>query len=214
MPPTVLDLLESIPIKLTDSVRWNESVQSNKSGVYIVSLSKDPGKNCGALNSAPIEIKTVEKWSRVCGLELDKDPNSSAKAIAQRLSEFWLPDESILYIGQTSRPLSSRLSEYYKHQLGDSKPHCGGHWLKALSNLSSVFVHYAETRVPEKVEQCLIEAFVNGVSSSTKNILRDKTHPFPFANLELKVSECHQKRKIRKRHGIGNQTKKKVLNWK
>ena len=84
MPSTVLDLLESIPIKLTDSVRWNESVQNNKSGVYIVSLSKDPGKNCGALNSAPIEIKTVEKWSRVGGLELKVSECHQKRKIRKR----------------------------------------------------------------------------------------------------------------------------------
>ncbi len=206
MPTSVLDLLETVPIDLAGSVRWNYPVESNECGIYIVSLSKNPSENSGILKSAPINIEIVKQWSQVCGLKLDNTSNPSVKAIAQRISEFWLPDESILYIGQTSRPLSIRVDEYYKHELGDSSPHSGGRWLKTLSNLRSIWVHYAETPTPEKVEEQLIETFVNGVSSITKTNLRDSIHPFPFANLEL--YKRMERRKIRKRHGIGNQIKK------
>ena len=207
MPSAVLNLLETIPIKLTGSVHWNEPVQSKKCGIYIVSLSSRPSENSGILKSAPINFEIVKDWTQACGLKLDNDSNPPVEAIVQRISEFWYPDENILYIGQTSRPLSERVNEYYKHELGDSRPHRGGHWLKTLSNLDSFFVHYAETSIPELVEQCLIEAFVEGVSSSTKCVLRDSTRLFPFANLEYRITNCHPKRKIRKRHGIRNQTK-------
>lgn len=193
MPSSVLELLETVPIDLAGSVRWNSPVESNERGIYIVSLSKNPSEISGILKSVPINIEIVKQWSQVCGLKLDNDSNPSVKAISQRIGEFWLPDESILYIGQTTRQsLNIRINQFYRHKLGNSSPHRGGHWLKSLSNLSRCFVHYAETPIPKKIEQQLIEAFVNGVSSSTKSNLRDSTHPFPFANLELcKITKCH-----------------------
>ena len=201
MPSSVSDLLETVEINLTGSVRWNDPIESNKCGIYIVSLSKSPSENCSILKSVPIDLEIVNKWSQVCGLKLDFDSNPSAEAITQRINEFWLPDESILYIGQTTRQfLNRRINQFYRHKLGNSSPHRGGHWLKTLSILSRIFVYYAETNNPKKVEQQLIEAFADGVSSNTIKLLRDSEHPFPFANLEL--------RKERKSHGIRNQTKK------
>ena len=194
MPSTVLDLLESNSINLTGSVRWNEPVRSKEKGIYVVSLSRNPGENRGVMKSAPLENKTIEKWFRQCHLELKDDPNPTVKAIEQRISEFWLPDESILYIGQTTlQNLNQRINQFYKHKLGKSSPHSGGHWLKTLSNLDSTFVHYAETRNPKEVESILIETFVKRVSLSTKRIVRDRERPYPFANLDgiFKGRKCH-----------------------
>ena len=196
MPSTVLDLLESNSLELTGSVRWNEPVQCKEKGIYIVSLSRNPEENGGVLNSAPLEIKTIEKWLQQCNLELKDDPTPSTEAIEQRIGEFWLPDENILYIGQTShQDLNTRIDQLYKHKLGKSSPHRGGHWLKTLSNLKSTFVHYAETvdRNPKDVKSSLIEDFVDRVSSSTTNIVSDPERPYPFANLDgtFKGRKCH-----------------------
>ena len=116
------------------------------------------------------------------------------EAGSNALSEFWLSDESTLYIGKTSS-LRNRVRGYYKTPLGDRRPHAGGHWIKTLSLLSETFVYYAESPDPEHAESRLIQAFVTRVSSSTKHRLRDAEHPFPFANLEFP-------RGNRKDHGI------------
>jgi hypothetical protein len=114
--------------------------------------------------------------------------------LSDRLGDFWLPDESILYIGKATA-LRGRIGEYYRTPLGARRPHAGGHWIKALSILEDTFVHFAVCAEPEVAEQDLLSAFVASVSSETRRALRDPEHPFPFANLEFPPG-------VRKRHGI------------
>lgn len=127
---------------------------------------------------------------------MDDNPNPTVEEIVDRLSKFWLPDESILYIGQTTRQtLKARVNQYYKTCLGHPRPHAGGHWIKTLSILDKTFVHYADCDNPKSTEDALISHFVSGISSDTKKLLFDSEHPFPFANLEFPKGN-------RKKHGI------------
>jgi hypothetical protein len=152
-------------------------------------MSKAADANTSVCHRAPIDVKAVEQWiERVPMIELaGKTP--STDALAHHLSEFWLPDESILYIGKASS-LTSRLRDYYNTPLGDRRPHAGGHWIKTLSVLPDTFVHFAETSDPESKEDVLLRAFIRNVSKSTKERLRDPNHPFPFANLEFPKGTC------------------------
>ena len=183
---TVSDLLEADSLERSGVVRWGKQVANDKPGVYIVSLSSDLDENNCLTATAPINHVVIEKWlRRVPEFKLDGELNPSPEAVAGRLSEYWLPDESILYIGQTSRAMQSRLNQFYKHKLGNSSPHRGGHWLKTLSVLNETFVHYAETPDPELSEYRLMRAFMVNASVSTRNCLRDSDQPYPFGNLEL-----------------------------
>jgi hypothetical protein len=206
MPTSVLQLLFSANIGLTGNVRWGQAVESNATGVYIVSLSADPALNSGILKEGPISIETVRTWiSNVPTIELDGRPNPKPEAIAERLSKFWLSDENVLYIGKTNANsgLSSRLQAYYSSDLGKRGPHRGGHWIKTLENLGSLRVYFAECALPEEIETTLLKSFINGVSENTRSTFFDRKHPFPFANLEYR--EGHTK--VRKTHGIDKSTK-------
>lgn len=134
---------------------------------------------------------------RVPMLTLDGGRAPSADALTRRLGEFWLPDESVLYVGQTSTSLRQRIRQYYRTPLGDRRPHAGGHWIKTLSTLAETLVYYAESADPRTAESRLLQAFVDQVSASTKQALRDPNRPFPFANLEFPQGN-------RKQHGIAN----------
>ena len=196
---TILEILETIPVEQTGVVRWCEPVPTNATGVYIVSLSERCEQNDRLFDEAPINLAAVEKWlRRVPKMKLDGLKEPSPNDVAKRLGEFWLPDESILYIGKTGRPLSTRIGEYYKTPLGDSKPHRGGHWIKTLSVLEETFVHYIETPAAEETEKQLLGAFVTRVSEKAKQRLRDPERPFAYANLEYPKG-------IRKRHGLTSQ---------
>lgn len=198
MPSTVSQLLKSVNLELKGSVSWGEKVDSNRQGVYIVSLSNHPEKNYGLLNKAPISIETIRFWlTKVESFELDNQRNPSCENVAERISNFWLPDENILYIGMTTTPLKKRISAYYSTEIGERKPHAGGHWLKVLSNIQELFVYYSESTIsPKLLEDKMLELFVKNVSPSTRNTLFDKDRLFPFANLEYPKGN-------KKRHGIG-----------
>lgn len=196
---TISELLERVSLKRTGTVRWSERVPSNRSGVYIVSLSERCEQNDRLFDAAPINLTTVEQWlRRVSKMKLDGQEEPSPEDVANRLGEFWLPDESILYIGKTDRPLRQRVGEFYRTPLGAPKPHRGGHWIKTLSILDETFVHYVETPDAEETEEQLLKAFVSLVSDRSKQHLKDPDRPFPYANLEYP-------KRNRKRHGLARQ---------
>jgi hypothetical protein len=197
MPTTVSQLFCSSKINLTGRVKWGERVPSRETGVYVVSLSADSTLNAGILASAPISLEAILLWiSRVPKIELDGLRDPEPEAIAKRLSEFWLPDENIVYIGMTDAKLVDRVGEYYATELGDRSPHAGGHWIKTLSNLKSLYIYFAECSMSEIAEGLLIKTFINGVSDATRSGLLDPKRPFPFANLAYPKGN-------RKKHGIG-----------
>jgi len=195
MPSTVSHLLDAASLPLAGVVPWSSVVPSRGRGIYIVSMSSKFSRNDRVFEAAPIDGNAVSRWiSRVPAIELDRQPTPSPDELVMRLSEFWLPDESILYVGKATS-LRTRVRGYCATPLGDRRPHAGGHWIKTISILSETFVYFAETQTPEETESMLIQTFVDGVSSDTKQKLRDPKHPFPFANLEYPKGN-------RKVHGI------------
>jgi hypothetical protein len=161
-----------------------------------VSLSQDPNRSVGLHAQAPIDRRLVQQWiSRVPTFELDKS-RATASGVIERLSKFWLADESILYIGKAT-PLRSRINAYYRTPLGDRGPHAGGHWIKTLSILHKTFLHFAEVADCEKVEAELLQAFTRQISRVARQRVGEP--PLPFANLELP----NGKQKQRKCHGLG-----------
>jgi hypothetical protein len=121
------------------------------------------------------------------------------------MSEFWLPDENILYFGKAPKRsyrkgVGNRVGEYYKTDYGEAKPHAGGHWLKALKNLNELFVYYVETENCGEIEINMLSYFCENVSDGTRSQLRDKKLSLPFANLELKKGQ-------RKNHGLNKMKK-------
>lgn len=198
MPSTVSQLLKTVNLDLKGSVKWKEKVNSNSQGVYIVSLSNNPDENLGLLKEAPISNDVIKFWlNKVQTFELDNQRAPSCDSVTERISKFWLPDENILYIGMTTTPLKTRIAAYYSTELGERKPHAGGHWLKVLSNIDDLYVYYSECSTPPKLlEDKMLECFINNVSDSSKNILYDKIRTFPFANLEYPKGK-------KKLHGLG-----------
>lgn len=195
MPSTVAGLLEQTGLSHGGCVRWNSPVPSQRPGVYLISLTADPEALAAAIARCPLRPAAIQELLRVSpGVQLDcRVP--SAGDLAQRISAFWLPDEVVLYIGLASTSLRKRVRQYYKTPIGASKPHAGGWFLKTLSNLDDLHVHYAECSEQAVCEDRLLQAFSRSVSTSTRASLHDAERPMPFANLEWP-------RGTRKRHGI------------
>jgi hypothetical protein len=200
MPTTVSELFANVNLEFDGPVRWSQPVKNRRPGVYVVSTSNDPEKHLGLQSTPFISIEIIGKWiQRVPSIELDGVRNPAAIDIADRLAEFWLPDESILYIGMTNTKVQTRINQYYSTPLGDRRPHVGGHWLKTLSNLSELFLYHADCEAPKSIEDQLLDYFVSNVSDDTMLRLRDPEHPFPFANLAYPQG-------TKKQHGIGKST--------
>jgi hypothetical protein len=197
MPTSPNQLLRQVGCAITGSVRWETKPESREQGVYIVSLHADPDKKAG-LPEASISEATVAAWiERVESLTLDGG-RPEPIALMQRLARYWLPDEAIVYIGKATL-LRKRLGQYYSTPLGDRGPHAGGHWIKTLTNLTSLTVHYAEldnVADPEAVEKQMLRIFSQAVSRQTRAAHPQQNLTIPFANLEIK-GDGRRKHRIR-----------------
>lgn len=195
MPTEVNDLFVNVIGKEPDGVvKWGESFECKTPGTYVISMDKP-------ISEIPISEEKILNWiNSVTNLTLDNS-HPSTDDIIQRLTGFWFPDETILYIGQTTnKTVTQRVRQFYRHQLGHRSPHRGGHWIKTLADIDYLNVYWASVNNenPEDVEKSMLEEFMNSVSGETLDNLYDQRFPIPFANLEY----CHKK----KPHGFKNQT--------
>lgn len=200
MPSTVKTLLESVNLDISKikTCRWGQNVDADKHGIYFISTSLKTDCIENTYKGAPISINILDKWiSKIKTIEIDGRSGINSLDLFNRLNKFWLPDENILYIGQTecNGGLKKRLSQYYKTNLGERKPHAGGHWIKTLLNLTDLYVHYIPTFTPLILEKEILVNFTKEVSQNTLTMIGDPELPLPFANLEIDKSR-------RKKHGV------------
>lgn len=181
------DLLKAVGLHSGGSVIWRSRIPCDAPGVYVVSTPQP-------LAEAPIDTAQVRAWiDRVATMAVDGKPATS-EAVESRLREFWIPDESIVYIGLAGTSVASRVSGFYRTPLGNRAPHSGGHWLKTLHGLDTFLVTWAETEAPSQIEDALLNAFDKRVPKVIA--ARLPAGPIlPFGNLETGS-------KVRKRHGI------------
>jgi hypothetical protein len=202
MPSTIKKLLESVGLRADDvvSVRWGQAFDETSPGIYFISTSSSIQTSEGILPNAPVDESILKFWnSKVKGIQIDGKYLSSSLQLKERLDKFWLPDENILYIGKADciGGITKRVNQYYKTEIGERKPHAGGHWIKTLSNLNDLYVHFVCCESPLSVERSLLDCFLANVSSMSLLNHGDPLLPLPFANLEI-----HKRR--RKKHGINN----------
>lgn len=209
MPTTIKQLVEEVALSATTikKVKWGTPIDCKKEGIYIVSLSEDAESN-KTMEMPPISTDILKEWiEKLDYFTLDKQTVKNVTTIIKRLSEFWIPDESILYIGKaplrkSGGGIGNRVQEYYDTAIGERAPHAGGHWIKALENLNELHVFYIECKEPDMVESKMLSNFGKRVSQSTKDRLSAKGPILPFANLE-------DGNKKKKKHGLGHMKKEK-----
>ncbi len=184
MPSTIQELLDAAGIELADQVKWRTMISDDKPGIYIVSISSAADKNEEySLSKPPIDSNIVTVWlNTVSTLKLDGS-RPTMERLVSRLSGFWLPDETILYIGKADTSLRSRVGAYYRTRLGKSGPHRGGHWLKTLSVLDELSVFWSTPLIQdgesmEKIQDDLLSVFVTNVSQATKKEIYDPQRLF------------------------------------
>lgn len=186
--------------------KWGEALP-DAPGVYVVALGRATRSRAAALADCPVSLPVIDAWIHRRGdaMTLDGNPPTAAD-VARRMQECWLPDEVILYIGKADTSLLNRVGAYYATKLGKRNPHAGGRFLKTLAVLDDLWVHYAYCDEPEDAEAQILGAFIDRVSRKSRHGLRDKQHPFPFANLEWRPRDpaTGRRRRLRKDHGLKN----------
>jgi len=202
MPSTVASLLTCLRLRASGSVPWKSAIKTLRPGVYLVSRSADAHRSSDPSQQATFDRNALHSWIRnVTTLCVDKVRCTDTLVLEARLTRYWIPDENILYIGKATS-LRSRIGAYYTTPLGARGPHAGGHWIKTLSTLNQLHVHFAETKSineAEGAEEELIKLFSSSVSESSRSRLPRHEDPLPFANLKFPNG-------ARKGHGISGAT--------
>ena len=184
MPSTVASLLVAAGLEPVGCVPWGTPVRETSSGVYIVALSASADAAERVRPDAPISNAALDELSTVCPeLTLDGTQHPAREQLAERIGSYWLPDETVLYVGLAGQPLRTRVRQYYKTPLGAAKPHKGGWWLKALSVLADLHVHFAATADFKDAEEQMLRTFAANVSEESRNRLPADEPVMPFANL-------------------------------
>jgi hypothetical protein len=203
MASTIRELLKvaNLDSSLVKTVRWGESVKHTVAGLYFVSTC--PTLDTGFyMDNALLDIAKLSKWiDKVGTIAIDGTVVTNEGELEQRLKRFWLRDENILYIGKAKNTVGirTRVNQYYNTELGEKKPHAGGHWIKTLGNLGDLWVHSIPVQDELEKEKQLLRGFMDNVSVDVLKTIGDIDLPLPFANIEYD-------KRLRKKHGISRYT--------
>jgi hypothetical protein len=150
---------------------------TSERGVYVVSLTECLDTCDGKLTGAPLSEAEFQRWlAKRRELTLD-GIRPTAPQLMDRIRRFWIPDEVILYIGLAGTSLFTRLGQYYTTPIGDRSPHAGGYFIKLLSNLDQIWVHYARHPDPAIAEDGMLRRFCKQVSQDSRRALLDPFIP-------------------------------------
>jgi transcription elongation factor GreA len=175
-------LFRSVGLMADGPTVWGRPVPAQAPGVFVLELP-------APLASTPIEMTRVGKWiERVETLRLDGERPTS-KALAARLASFWLPSQSVVFVGASDVSVGRRVAAIARTDLGDRRPYAGGHWLKTLRSLEGIRVWWALTNATEEYEDALLAAFAEQVPPGERSAARDGDPILPWANLRRSDSE-------------------------
>jgi len=185
--PTSVNELFSIILHREPSnpIQWGGEIPCNSEGIYVISTLMP-------ITSNDISDDKIKNWiDRVPAMRID-GLLPTPDLIKSRLSTFIYPDETILYIGQTTdRTIRARIKEFHNHILGNPSPHRGGHWLKTLNDMSLLNIYWAAVDNPGVIESTMLSHFRANVSEESRNNLYDPLCAIPFANLQYRPRKVH-----------------------
>jgi transcription elongation factor GreA len=178
-------LLREVGLLADGPVVWGSpgrQVPARGAGVFVVELVSPAAR-------APIELTRVGKWiERVATLTLDGERPTS-KALAARMGDFWLPSQTVVYVGSTTSSIGARIAAMQRTALGDRRPQPAGHWLHAFEPRTGMRVWWTETDAPEEYEDALLAAFATSVPAEDVAGLPAGAVVLPWANLRRPTGE-------------------------
>jgi hypothetical protein len=167
-------LFRAVGLTPDGPARWGAPIRVAGAGVFVVEWPAPAER-------APVDISAVGTWlARVETLRVDGE-RPTGKGLAARLAAWWLPGETIVYVG-SAKALGRRIEALAATALGDARPNPAGQWLKALRGFEGTRLWWAATDAAEEYEDALLEAFAAGVPAAVADTLPDASLVLPFAN--------------------------------
>jgi len=183
-------LLRAVGLLPDGPGQWGRPLRAQGGGVFVVELP-------APLASAPLDHGHLGRWlEKVPALRLD-GARPTGRDLLTRLAAFWLPAETVLFVGSTTGSMAGRATAMARTELGDRKPAPSGNWLHALADPGILRIWWAATDAPEEYEDALLSEFAEGVGDAARAALPDTTVVLPWANLRTVTGE-------RKATGIAN----------
>lgn len=203
MAVSIHKLFSDFNLNYSKPIKWNEKFDAKFNGVYVIAKTNDPNTNITEHPKFGICEKSFGSWIKeATELKVNGKNQNGIDDITEHLTDFWNPNENILYIGQSSsktNPIQKRVGQFYSHKLGQKGPHTGGYWLKLLNCLENTFVYYAAAKNPRDTEFKMLMKYIEYSTGKSFYELKNIGNYLPFANLTADFY---------KEHGIKNATNK------
>jgi transcription elongation factor GreA len=174
--PGAAQLLRSVGLLADGPGVWGRPIAAQGPGVFVIEWGSP-------VATAPVDVSRVGKWiERVETLQLD-GARPTGKSLAARIASFWVPSQSVVYIGSSEVSVARRVAAMATTELGARRPYAGGHWLQTLRGLDGARIWWSLTPATEEYEDALFDAFAASVSETELAALPDREVVLPFANL-------------------------------
>ena len=175
--PTARELLAGLGLMADGPVLWGAPLRSGRPGVFVVELA-------ALLAEMPADHAALRTWlERVPDLRLDGG-TPTPHELAADLRRWWLPGESVLFIGSTTKSLSGRAAALAATAIGDRRPFGSAWRLRVLKDPAKLRIWWAETDAAEEYADAAFDAFAAGVDPASVARLPDPSLVLPFGNTE------------------------------
>lgn len=194
---TVTGLLHAAGLTVHQSVPWGTAPTHAGPGVYLMSLSPDPGATMG-LPAAPLAIRAIETFL-VDRPDLTwRGARPDAQTLADALATMWPPHQPVLCIGKAGTNTARRISRYYQAVQQTPPATTKGFPLHLLSTAFGLYLHIADAgdaARAKRAKDTMMAMFMAAVPEADRLGMCDPDMPVPFANLKLGPGQ-------RKNHGL------------
>ncbi|MBK9526110.1 MAG: hypothetical protein IPO39_15600 [Bacteroidetes bacterium] len=125
MPTTPCELFKKVNLKIQGQVDWGKPIPSDDCGLYVVAVTNKPDYLIYE-PTANLKYACIDSWIQTIidgGKQILIDGKPADRTfLKERISKFWLPEETIIYIGKAGpskkRSLRVRVNEFYHTRMG------------------------------------------------------------------------------------------------
>jgi len=175
--PTARELLSGLGLMADGPVLWGAPLRSGRPGVFVVELP-------APVAEMPVDHHALRTWlERVPDLKLD-GRTPTPHEIAADLRRWWLPGETVVFIGSTARSLGGRAAALAATAIGDRRPFGSAWRLRVLKDVPKLRLWWAETDAAEEYADAAFGAFAAGVDPASIARLPDPSLVLPYGNTE------------------------------